>query len=68
MASIRSRNGKWQARITRKDEQPIAKSFQSKQDAERWASRGRAPSEYVQLDLIDPEQLAIVILKTLSKQ
>ena len=37
MASIRSRNGKWQARITRKGEQPIAKSFQSKQDAERWA-------------------------------
>lgn len=37
MASIRSRNGKWQARITRKGEQPLAKSFQSKQDAERWA-------------------------------
>ena len=37
MASIRNRNGKWQARITRKGEKPIAKSFQSKQDAERWA-------------------------------
>jgi integrase len=37
MSSIRSRNGKWQARITRKGEQPLAKSFQSKQDAERWA-------------------------------
>lgn len=37
MASIRNRNGKWQARITRKGEQPIAKSFQSRQDAERWA-------------------------------
>ncbi len=37
MASIRSRNGKWQARITRKGEQPRAKSFQSRQDAERWA-------------------------------
>jgi integrase len=37
MASIRNRNGKWQARITRKGEQPVAKTFQSKQDAERWA-------------------------------
>ena len=36
MASIRNRNGKWQARITRKGQQPIAKSFLSKQDAERW--------------------------------
>ena len=35
MASIRSRNGKWQARITRKGQLPVAKSFQSKQDAER---------------------------------
>jgi len=33
-ASIRNRNRKWQARITRKGEQPLAKSFQSKQDAE----------------------------------
>lgn len=37
MASIRNRNGKWQARITRKGQLPVAKSFQSKQDAERWA-------------------------------
>lgn len=37
MASIRSRNGKWQARITRKGQQAVAKSFHSKQDAEKWA-------------------------------
>lgn len=37
MASIRNRNGKWQARITRKGQLPIAKSFLCKQDAERWA-------------------------------
>lgn len=29
---------------------------------------GRPPSGYVELDLTDPEQLAIVILKTLPKQ
>ena len=37
MASIRNRNGKWQARITRKGQLPVAKSFQSKDDAQRWA-------------------------------
>jgi len=37
MASIRNRNGKWQARITRKGHQAVAKSFSNKQDAEKWA-------------------------------
>lgn len=37
MASIRSRNGKWQARITRKGQPSVAKSFHNKQDAEKWA-------------------------------
>ncbi|WP_068320922.1 site-specific integrase [Polynucleobacter yangtzensis] len=37
MASIRNRNGKWQARITRKGQEAVAKSFHSKQDAEKWA-------------------------------
>ena len=37
MASIRNRNGVWQARITRKGQTSISKSFLSKQDAERWA-------------------------------
>lgn len=37
MSSIRNRNGKWQARITRKGQQAVAKSFSNKQDAEKWA-------------------------------
>jgi integrase len=37
MASIRNRNGKWQARITRKGEQSVAKTFLTRQDAEKWA-------------------------------
>lgn len=37
MASIRNRKGKWQARITRKGQPAVAKSFHSKQDAEKWA-------------------------------
>jgi len=37
MASIRFRSNKWQARISRKGEQSLVKTFQSKEDAERWA-------------------------------
>lgn len=39
MASIRLRQGKWQARITRKGHPSIAKSFITKHDAERWARK-----------------------------
>jgi hypothetical protein len=37
MAAFRFRNNKWQARIQRKGQRTIAKSFISKQDAEKWA-------------------------------
>ena len=37
MASIRNRGGKWQAHLRRLGQNPITKSFQNKQDAERWA-------------------------------
>jgi integrase len=37
MATFRNRNGKWQARVRRLGQNPITKSFQNKQDAERWA-------------------------------
>lgn len=37
MASIRNRQGKWQARIIKKGCAPVTKSFLTKQDAERWA-------------------------------
>lgn len=37
MATFRNRHGKWQARVQRKGQQPISKSFQSKEDAQRWA-------------------------------
>ncbi len=39
MASIRNRNGVWQARITRKGHAPISKSFTTKKDAERWTKQ-----------------------------
>ena len=37
MASIRFRSNKWQARVSRKGEQLLTKTFQTKEDAERWA-------------------------------
>ena len=39
MAALRNKRGKWEARIRRKGQPTLSKSFQSKQDAERW-SRG----------------------------
>jgi hypothetical protein len=37
MASIRNRNGVLQARITRKGQEPVSKSFTTRHDAKRWA-------------------------------
>ena len=37
MATFRNRHGKWQARVARKGLKPVSKSFQSKEDAQRWA-------------------------------
>jgi hypothetical protein len=37
MATFRNRHGKWQARVQHKGQQPVSKSSQSKEDAQRWA-------------------------------
>ena len=37
MATFRNRHGKWQARVQRKGQKPVSKSFQTKEDAQRWA-------------------------------
>jgi hypothetical protein len=37
MTAFRNRHGKWQARVQRKGQQPVSKSFKSKEDAQRWA-------------------------------
>jgi len=31
-------------------------------------TRGRTPTEYAQLDLTDPEQLALALLKTMPRK
>ncbi len=42
MASIRNRNGVWQARVIRKGFPTTSKSFNTRQDAERWARQVEA--------------------------
>jgi integrase len=37
MASFRFRNNRWQARVQRKEQKDLAKSFLNKPDAEKWA-------------------------------
>lgn len=37
MASIRYRSSKWQARVSRKGQQSLVKTFLTKEDAQRWA-------------------------------
>ncbi len=37
MASIRYRSNKWQARVSRKEQQSLVKTFLTKEDAQRWA-------------------------------
>ena len=41
MATFRNKHGKWQARVQRKWQQP-GKSFQSKEDVQRWARQVEA--------------------------
>ena len=45
MATLRNRNGKWQARVVRKGHIPVTKTFQAKQDAERWARQVESDME-----------------------
>ena len=37
MATFRNRHGTWQTRVRRKGQQPVSKSFQTKEDAQKWA-------------------------------
>jgi hypothetical protein len=42
MASFRNRNGNWQVRVRRKGQSDVVNSFQTKQDAERWARQAES--------------------------
>jgi integrase len=53
MATFRKRNGKWQARVQRSGQSSIAKSFNSKADAVRWA---RNIESQIDLGVLAPRQ------------
>jgi integrase len=53
MASIRKHGEKWQARVQRKDQPSLAKSFSSKSDALKWA---RSVESQLDLGVLAPKQ------------
>ena len=53
MASVRKHGDKWQARVQRKDQPSIAKSFNNKTDALKWA---RSVESQVDLGVLAPKQ------------
>jgi hypothetical protein len=54
MATYRKRNDKWQARVQRSGQSAIAKSFNSKADAIKWA---RYVESLLDLGVIVPKQV-----------
>ncbi len=53
MASVRKHGDKWQARVQRKDQPSVAKSFGSKADALKWA---RSVESQLDLGVLAPKQ------------
>jgi len=56
MATLRQRNGKWQAQVRIKGHAPRSNSFQSKRDAERWARQIEAELDATAIG-VDPRAL-----------
>lgn len=53
MATFRKRNDKWQARVQRYGQSSIAKSFNTKADAIKWARNVESP---IDLGVLAPKQ------------
>ena len=53
MASVRKHGDKWQARVQRKDQPSVAKSFSNKFDALKWA---RSVESQLDLGVLAPKQ------------
>jgi hypothetical protein len=64
MATLRQRNGKWQAQVRIKGHAPRSKSFHSKRDAERWARQTEAELEATALG-VDPRVLDRITVRDL---
>ena len=64
MASIRKHGSKWQARIQRRNQPPIAKSFHSKADALRWA---RATESRLYLGEVGPRPTVLTLRAAIQR-
>lgn len=70
MATFRNRNGKWQARIQRQGQVPVSKSFNTRQDAERWARQVEAQMDqgrFVSLRLDERTTLGELITRYMAE-
>lgn len=64
MATFRYRSNKWQARVQKKGFEPVTKSFQTKQDAERWARQIEADIDkgsYTNITLAERTLFKVII-------
>ena len=70
MATFRNRNGKWQARIQRQGQVPVSKSFNTRQDAERWARQVEAQMDqgrFVSLRLDERTTLGDLVARYMAE-
>jgi integrase len=70
MATFRNRHGMWQARVRRKGQEPVSKSFKSKEDAQRWARQVETEIDkgsYTSQVLADKSLFKDVILRYLEE-
>jgi integrase len=70
MASIRNRNGVWQARVIRKGFPTTSKSFKTRQDAERWARQVEAQMDqgkFVSLRLDERATLGDLVARFMAE-
>ena len=70
MASIRNRNGVWQSRVIRKGFPTTSKSFNTRQDAERWARQVEAQMDqgkFVSLRLDERTTLGELVTRYMAE-
>ena len=71
MATFRNRNGKWQARIQRQGQVHGSKSFNTRQDAERWARQVEAQMDqgrFVSLRLDERTTLSDLVARYIGRE
>jgi integrase len=64
MASFRKRGDKWQARVHRKDHSPVAKSFNTKADAVKWA---RHTESQLDLGTLAPKEAMPPLMRIVAR-